>query len=366
MTTEVKFTQTGSPFLSTSSEKKEGVVEIEGFAVHTGTFNNITIKKEELDKSVASLIGSPILKNHDNSIDVVIGKIIDAECKVDPNNGEYGIAYKAEIDEKEEDLIRKMDLDFISSVSVGFRCEHVCSLCGENVMFCPHWFYDEGFEILAKDITFHELSIVAVPADLDATVKINFANNSDQLEFEKLEEFKLERRTKMSDFENKYNDIVEQFNEFKMEKVDEINAMKEEFKATKEQLEAEKVEKVEEVLSLKSEIEVLKQEKDALQDKVVQYEESFKAIEEEKLSALREKVMKLNAEVNGGYSEEEINKLEEKTLNRIAESFEHISQHMVKISKPNKESEDQYKAEVKGDESFAEQLVSGLHSLRGF
>ena len=64
MMTEVKFIQTESPFLTSSSEKKEGVVEIEGFAVHVGTFNNITIEKEELDKSVASLIGMPIIKNH--------------------------------------------------------------------------------------------------------------------------------------------------------------------------------------------------------------------------------------------------------------------------------------------------------------
>lgn len=367
MTTEImKFTETSSPLLTSYSNKKEGIVEIEGFAVHVGTFNNITIKKEELDKSVASLVGSPLLKNHENSINEVIGKITSAECKMDPDAGEYAIAYTAEIDEKEEDLIRKMKLDFVSSVSVGFRCEHICSICGEDVMLCPHWFWDDGFEILAQDITFHELSIVAVPADLDATVKVNFANDSDQLEFEKLEQFKKERRTKMSDnFESKYNEVVEKFNDFKMEKVDEINSMKEEFKATKEKLEADKADKVEEVLGLKAELETLKQEKEALELEVTKYQETFKAMEEEKLSALREKVMELNSKVNGGYTKEEIDALEESTLNRIAQSFEHISKHMVKVE-PQKKEEDQYKVDIKEDASFAEQLINRLEPMRGF
>lgn len=370
MSTEVKFTEMSSPLLITQDEEKAGVIEIEGFAVHVGTFNNITIKKEELDKSVSTLIGSPILKNHDNNISEVIGKITHAECKVDPDTGEYAVAYKADIDEHEEDLIRKMKLDFVTSVSVGFRCEHICSICGDNVLLCPHWFGDEGFEILAKDITFHELSIVAVPADLNATVKVNFANDSDKLQFEKLEEIKKERRTKMSDnFESKYNEVVEEFNNFKMENVDKINSMKEEFKATKEKLEADKADKVEEVLSLKADIETLKQERDSLQEKVIKYEESFKTMEEEKLSALRERVINLNAEVNGGYTEEEINELEESTLNRIAQSFEHISEHMVKLSKQQVEQKhnDQYQ-EKDTDEnvSFAQQLVGNLGELRGF
>lgn len=369
MTTEVRFTQTSSPFLSPTQNEKEGVVEVEGFAVHVGTFNGVTIEKEELDKSVASLIGSPILKNHENNIGEVIGKVTHAECKLDPDAGEYAIMYKADIDECEEDLIRKMKLDFVTSVSVGFMCEHICSICGENVWLCPHWYWDEGFQVLAKDISFHELSIVAVPADSDATVKINFANNSDQLQFDKLEEFKKERRTYMSDnFENKYNEMVEKYNEFKMEKVDEINAMNEEFKATKEKLEADKADKVEEILGLKADIESLKQEKEALQKKVSEYEESFKAIENERLSALREKVTELNAKVNGGYTEEEIAGLEESTLNRIAQSFENISEHMVKLHKPveTEQHKDQYQDNGNENVSFAQKLVNNLDNIRGF
>lgn len=369
MTTEVKLTQASSPYSFAPSEEKDGVTIVKGFAVHVGTFNDITIQKEELERSVSSLVGMPLLKNHDNNIDVVIGKIIDAECQMDPDNGEYGIAYTAEVDSQEEDLIRKMRLEFIGSVSVGFRCEHICSICGQPVFSCEHWFWDEGFQILARNIVFHELSIVAVPADLDATVKINFANDTDKLKFDKLAQIKKERRQNMSDnFESKYNDIVEKFNNFKMEKVDEINTMKEEFKATKEQLEADKADKVEEVIGLKSEIETLKQEKESLKEKVDKYEESFKQMEEEKLSVLREKVEKLNAEVNGGYTKEEIDSLEEATLNRIAQSFENISQHMVKIHEPHNEEPEQYKQGEGNQENvnLAQSLTGTLKGIRGF
>lgn len=365
MTTEImKFTQTSSPFLTTQ-EKKEGVVEVEGYAVHVGTFNSITIRKEELDKSVASLIGQPILKNHDNNIDVTIGKVIDAYCEMDQSCGEYAIKYRAEIDEKEEDLIRKMKLDFVSSVSVGFRCKHVCSICGEEVFKCDHWFWDDGFQVLAQDITFHELSIVAVPADLDATVKVNFAEDSDQ--FKKIEELKLERRTKMSEFESKYNEMVDKYNELKMEHTDEVASMKEEFKATKEKLEADKADEMKKALEFKAEIDSLKQEKEALESEISEFKEQFKQIEEEKLSGLRTQVAELNAKVNGDLTEEEINSFEEATLNRYVQTFEHIAEHMVKVQKPAQtKSTEQYKVEDSNNVSLAEKLTGQVRNIRGF
>ena len=367
MTTEIRLTQATSPFLTQSESEKEGVRIIHGFAVHVGTFNDVTISREELEKSVQSLIGKPILKNHKNEIEVTVGKVVDAWTQLDTDNGEYGIAYEAEIDAEEEDLIRKMKLEFVSSVSVGFLSDHICSICGKSIYECEHWFWDEGFQILAKDIRFLELSVVAVPADKDATVKINFKNDDDKVAFAMLEQLKQERRTNMSDnFETKYNEVVDNFTAFKLEKAAEINAMKEEFKAEKEQLEADKLEQVEKVISLQSQVDSLAQEKEELEKEVSEFKESFAAIEEERLSVLREKVSKLNAEVNGGYTDEEINSLEETTLNRIAQSFEHISEHMVKVQKPNAQVKDQYKADEGEEVSLAQKLAGSVQSMRGF
>lgn len=369
MTVKIKLMQTSSPYSFVDSEEKEGVVIVKGFAVHEGTFNDITIRKEELERSAASLIGKPILKNHTNNTDVIIGKVVDCECKVDPDCGDFGIFYTAEIDKEEESLLRKMQLGFICSTSVGFSAQHFCSICNDHIMKCDHWFWDEGFQLLAKDIDFLELSVVAVPADPNASIKVNFISDSDRVNFEKLYQFKTERRQNMSNnFESKYNEVVEAFNKYKMEQVDEMNKLKEEFKTTKEQLEADKADKVEENLTLKTEMEELQREAESLKEKVTKYEESFKQIEEQKLSALREKVTKLNAEVNGGYSEEEINALEESTLNRIAQSFEHISQHMVKLHKPGGEqSTDQYKyGETEENVSLSAGLTNRLKEIRGF
>ena len=208
---------------------------------------------------------------------------------------------------------------------------------------------------------------MAVPADSDATVKVNFADDSNKLQFEELEKFKEERRTTMSDFEEKYNDVVEQFNEFKMEKVDEINSLKEEFKATKEKLEADKADEMKKALEFKAEIEGLRQEKEALEQKVSEYEESFNAIKEEKLSSLRDKVTELNAKVNGDLTEEEIESFEESTLNRYVQTFEHIAKHMVKVTQPQNQEVDQYqREEVDENVSLAEQLTGQLKNIRGF
>ena len=132
-------------------------------------------------------------------------------------------------------------------------------------------------------------------------------------------------------------------------------------------MEADKADEMKKALEFKAEIEALKQEKEGLEVKLSEYEESFKKIEEEKLSSLREKVMQLNAEVNGDLTEEEIDSFEEATLNRYVQTFEHIAQHMVKIAEPVKEEKvEQYKVEEKDNVSLADKLTSNLKELRGF
>lgn len=334
MATEVHLTQAVSPVSIVTTNPE--LVEVEGFAVHCGTFNDVTITKEELDKGAHTIIGAPIIKAHDMygvPEEVTIGKVISAECKIDPQNGLYGLFYKAKLDAQEEELIRKMKLDLISATSIGFMSEHICSICGNNIWSseCDHWFWDEDFKILAKDINIHELSVVAVPADSNASINISFSKNDLQA-FEKLEKQKL-RRANMSDFKEKYNDIVDEFSQYKMDSADELNKLKEEFSKEKEELEKEAATKVAEVLELQNNVDTLTKENASLKEEVDKYKETFAKLEEDRLSELRAEVSALNKEVYGGLKEERIEQLSESALKEYHEVFSHQKEHMVVLSR---------------------------------
>lgn len=319
-----------------------GKTRVSGFAIHEGTYNQITFTKEELDKCVSDFVGKVMLKDHMGVTDNVVGEIVSTEALVDPNTGLYGIAYEADIDSQEKDLLRKMDLGFIKSTSIGILSEKKCSICGANILECNHWFWDDDFQILATNIQPKELSIVAVPADENATVSLALSDNKFM---EELETLKTQRRTNMSDkFEEKYAEVMDEFSQFKIEKADEITQLKESFKAEKDELEAEMAEKVNESLELKSELDQLKQEKESLAEKVAKFEETFAQMEEEKLSSLREKVTELNEKVGAGLSEERISKLGESALNDYVEMFSNINENIAvqNTVKPNPQEEQHY------------------------
>ena len=362
----VKFTQAGSPL--TCVEEENDIIQVSGFAVHTGTFNDITIELDELYKSVDSLVGKPLLTNHRGSTETVVGKITSAKMAVDPTNGKHGIAYTADVDAKEEDLVRKIKLGFLDSTSVGFMCDHICSICGSDIWKCAHWFDDEGFQILAKNIKFHELSIVAIPADSDASVKVNLSVE-DKKHFEELKLKKQElRRTNMSDLEQKYNNVVDEFNQFKLTAADNARKAEEEFAAKKSQLESEKADKIEENLALKNELETLKKEKKDLEAKVAEFKEKFDQIENERLSALRAKVTELSKKVNAGLSDKEISELDEGMLQRYEGIFSNQLETMTKVV-PNPNhigGQEQYQAPIDENAPQTEQFLAKLKHFRGF
>lgn len=361
MATEVHLTQAVSPLSVTPMGSDK--VKIQGFAVHCGTFNQVTITKEELEKGAYSIVGAPIIKAHDmygKPEEVVIGKVMSQECKLDPSVNKYGLYYEAEMDAQEEELIRKMNLGFISSTSIGFQSEHICSLCGQSIWKCDHWFGDEGFQILAKDINIHELSIVAVPADREASVEISFSKKDLQA-FEQLTKEKELRRTKMSDFEKKYNDLTDEFAKFKMDSADEVTKLKEEFSKEKEELELSVADKVEEALNLQGQVDSLSKENASLKEENEKFKEAFKQMEEDKLTELRKEVIALNKEVYGGLEEESINNFSEASLKQFIDVFSNQKKHMVTLS-PENNITDKYEEDVKIDEDAAplDQLAARL------
>lgn len=348
------------------NEEQDEIIKVSGFAVHTGTFNDITIELSELDKGVKSLIGRPLLANHHNNTTSVVGKIIDAKMAVDPSNGKMGVAYEAHLDAKEEDLVRKMRLGFLDSTSVGFSCDHICSICGSDIWKCSHWFGDEGFQILAKNIEFHELSIVAVPADADASVKINLSAE-DQKHFDELKLEKEKRRTHMSDLQDKLNKVTDEFAQFKIDKADEIAKLNQEFQAKKEALEADKADKDTEIFGLKNQIETLNEEKVALEKEIEGYKETFAKLEDERLSGLRAQVMELNNKAGFGLTQEEIDDMGEVALNRYVEGFNRQLKNMTKtVPVKQKEQNNQYQHKVDESEPMTHQFMSKVRGFRGF
>ena len=352
-----------SPLIEEQNDN--GIAKMSGFAVHEGTFNSITITTEELQKSVHTLIGKPLLVNHDSKTSSVVGKITNAQMGLDASVNKSSIMYDADFDAAEEDILRKIRLGFLNSTSVGFTCEHICSICGSDVWKCAHWFDDPGFEILAQDIQFRELSIVPIPADKDATVQINFSEQ-DKNRFEELKQQKETlRRTNMSDFEKKYNEAVDELSQMKLNHADEINKLKEDFKAEKDKLQLAKADKDSEVLALKNDIEALKQEKLELESTIKEYKETFAKIEEDKLSDLRKQVLELNEKTNFGLTEEEINDMSEVVLNRYINGFSSQLKHMVTIEKPtNHQMEankgEQHQANPEKYESLSQHLSNKM------
>ena len=107
------------------------------------------IPPEELQKSYKTLIGKPVLKDHNPSVDNVIGKVVDAEFN---DNAIYATV---EIF-KDDPIAEKIKNGLVNSVSVGFSRTLEWS--------------DEEQCYVAKNIKFEELSFVVYPADPSATV----------------------------------------------------------------------------------------------------------------------------------------------------------------------------------------------------
>jgi hypothetical protein len=127
---------------------------IAGIAINaTTTSNNHKFIEGELRNSANTLIGVPLLTDHENKVENIKGRVVHAEYNEEGRN----IPFKANVKDK---TIRQMIKDeLIDSVSVGahVRPEDIEEVDG---VLIPH------------NIIFKELSLVAVPADEKATFNI--------------------------------------------------------------------------------------------------------------------------------------------------------------------------------------------------
>ena len=318
---------TGEVLLQTISisdfSEEKGVAKVRGIIAHEGVMNRQTFTKEELEKAAKSFIGRPIMKEHTKSVDEVVGRITNTFMGFDEKNQTDALMYDGEVGLEHEKLINDINRGFVSSVSmrIGYNHTptHYCNICGKPIGKCGHNFSTPNFAPIATDFYGKHLAIVTEPADRQASITMSF--DDDGQVYNDIEEFL--RRTKMSDFEEKYTDLVEEFSQFKLNHQDEITKLEEDFKAQKEGLEADMAEKVNEYITLKADFDAVNAEKEELEAKVQTLENEFAKIEEEKLSSLRKEVSTLNQEVYGNLTEEQINSFEEATLKQYVDLFSH-------------------------------------------
>jgi len=168
-----------------SSAELDGDFIINGIAINeTTTSNGHKFIGEELSKAANTLIGVPLLKDHDNSIDSIVGKVNVAHWDEALRNIPFTAVVK---DSKVKQLIKDK---LLSTVSVG---AHVKPEDIEET---------EDGDIIPHNIQFKELSVVAVPADGGATFSVAL-NNAYKSHSTKVDLTKIERGDNMTEEETK-------------------------------------------------------------------------------------------------------------------------------------------------------------------
>lgn len=133
-------------------ENKLGEKEflIRGTAINeTTTKNNIKYTAEELSKAAATLRNKPILKNHSNDVDDIVGRTTN---NIMFNETSKTLDFEGRI--VDEAMQKKIEKGLITSVSVGGVVEDLVE--------------EEDESVKAIGIEFLELSLVAIPADPQA------------------------------------------------------------------------------------------------------------------------------------------------------------------------------------------------------
>jgi len=142
-----------------SSAGVDGDFTINGIAINeTTTSNGHNFIGEELSKAANTLIGVPLLKDHNNSVDSIVGKVNVASWDEALRNIPFQAIVK---DAKVKQLIKD---GLLNTVSVG---AHVAPEDIEEA---------EDGSIIPHNIQFKELSVVAVPADGGATFSMALNN----------------------------------------------------------------------------------------------------------------------------------------------------------------------------------------------
>lgn len=147
-------------------DKLDDVMRIEGVAIEeTTSRNNVTYKVEELEEAAHTLVGAPLLKDHNNTVDGIVGKVTEAYM-----DGKQ-LKFKAEV--MDDSMKEKIKNGLIKNVSVGSKLKELQKVVE-----------DEVTKFVAKGIEFLELSLVAVPGVKGATFSQSVTEAFDAFEVE--------------------------------------------------------------------------------------------------------------------------------------------------------------------------------------
>ena len=316
----------------TDFSEENDVVKVKGFLCHEGIMNRQTFTKEKIDKAAPSFVGTPITTKHSSSTDVVIGGVDLAEGRFDEAKQKYGMYFEGRIGTEYSNIVNNIRRGFLSKLSMRIGPEstpsHFCNICGEPIGKCKHDFDTPDFNPIVNDFYGKHVAIVTEPADRDTSITMSFSDG-------RTEELNLKdyiRRTKMSDFEEKYSNLLEDYNELKVKHADEIKALEEDFAQEKETLQQSIEDKASEYSTLKADFDALQDEKVKIEETAKQLAEEFAKIEEAKLVELRKEVTELNEEMSGILTEEDINSFSEKRLNFFINHYKNQKEHMPKAS----------------------------------
>ncbi|MCH7568491.1 MAG: HK97 family phage prohead protease [Nanoarchaeota archaeon] len=238
---------------------------IQGTAISaTVTDNQHKFLAEELELAADTLKNRPLLKDHDNLTDSVVGRVISADF--DPSS--ESIVFKARINSTDQgikikELIKSGDLN---TVSIGANIE---SMDEEDGLMIP------------RGIKFKELSVVAVPADDSAEFVFRGTNFNLALQEAYRNKKKKIKQYSTSSEDNKINKKEED-----MEKDETVKAFEERLDSQDKKLDAQS-----EVLA--EVLESLKAMKESDQDEKAEKEEAEKTKAEEDEKA--EEALKVKA-----------------------------------------------------------------------
>ena len=344
----------------TDFSEDEDVVKVKGFLCHEGILNRQTFTKEKIEKAAPSFVGTPITTQHSSGIDVVIGGVDFAEGKMDESKDKYGVYFEGRIGSEYTNVVNNLRRGFLNKLSMRIGPEqqpsHFCNICGKPIGKCNHDFENPNFNPIVNDFYGKHVAIVTEPADRDTSITMSFSDGT-------TEELNLKdyiRRTKMSDFEEKYNKLFDEHKALETEKTELENSFAEE----KQKLEESISEKAAQYSELKADFDELESNYEELKVKSKELSEEFEKIQEEKLSGLRAQVTELNTEMKGILKEEDINSFSESTLNFWVEQYETQKKNIEAepIKKPLKAT-NQYSEEPRKIENPIEGLLDYVSKL---